>query len=49
MEEIKHLKIETFIYFFSKFTRVQENRFDSCLPLYFFACTETAWLSEWVQ
>jgi hypothetical protein len=35
MEDIKHLKIETVIYLFSKFTRMQGNVFDSCIPSYF--------------
>jgi hypothetical protein len=55
MEEIKHLKIETVTYLFPKFTRVQKNVFDSCMPFYFFmhrrgvGVHPTAWLGEWVQ
>jgi hypothetical protein len=35
MEEIKHLRIETVTHIFSKFTRMQENVFDSCMHSFF--------------
>jgi hypothetical protein len=35
MEQIKHLKIETATPFFSKFTHMQENMFDSCMHSFF--------------
>jgi hypothetical protein len=41
MEEIKHFKIETATHIFLKFTRMQENIFDSCMH-YFFAHIDVA-------
>jgi hypothetical protein len=35
MEEIKHLKIETTMHIFPKFTRMQENVFDSYMHSFF--------------
>jgi hypothetical protein len=35
MEEIKDLKIETVTYLFPKFTSMQRNVFDSCMPSFF--------------
>jgi hypothetical protein len=37
MEQIKHLKIETATYFFSKFTRMHWIMFDSCMHSFFCA------------
>jgi hypothetical protein len=52
MEEIKHLKIKTVTHIFPKFTRMQENVFDSWMHS-FFARTDvgrvahpTGWLSR---
>jgi hypothetical protein len=51
----KKLNIEIVTYLFSKFTRIQGNMFDSCMPSYFFAGTDVglgthsiAWLGVWV-
>jgi hypothetical protein len=55
MKKIKHLKIETFTYLFLKFTRMQRNMFDSCMPFYFLhvqtwvGAHPIGWLGEWVQ
>jgi hypothetical protein len=35
MEEIKHLKIEIITHIFSKFTRMNESVFDSCMHSFF--------------
>jgi hypothetical protein len=42
-EEIKHLKIVIVTYLFPKFMCMQGNVFDSCMPSYFFACTDVGW------
>jgi hypothetical protein len=42
MEEIKHLKLETVTYLFSKFMGMHENVFDSCMTS-FFACIDVGW------
>jgi hypothetical protein len=45
MEEIKHLKIETATHLFSKFTRMQENVFDSCMHS-FFSRIDVGWVAH---
>jgi hypothetical protein len=45
MEEIKHLKIETVTYLFSKFTCMQENVFDSCMH-FFLTRPDLGWVAH---
>jgi hypothetical protein len=45
MEEIIHLKIETATHLFSKFTRMQENVFDSCMHS-FFSRIDVGWVAH---
>jgi hypothetical protein len=48
MEKIKHLKIETATHIFPKFTRMQENVFDSCMHFLFCAHRRgRRWCNRW--